>query len=124
MQRADTLGAWEPTYPAYEAKVYESLALSTSTASGDETVLADLQQSRNLYAEAVAREPLDAPNLLGEAEIYGYLSEVQTADAKGDLDAAASLARQAIRDSPRDPTYRELLQQVMTAERPKAAKRA
>jgi len=124
IQHAAVLNPWEPTYPAFEGEIYETLASSASTASGDQTVLADLVQARHLYAEAVAREPLDPPNLVGEANVDGYLSELQPAQAHSDLTAAAALARQAISEDPLNPTYHALLAQVLAAEHPKPAKKA
>jgi hypothetical protein len=124
MQHAAALNPWEPTYPALEGTVYEQLATSASTASSDKTVVSDFVQARHLFAEAVAREPLDSPDLLNEADVDGYLSEVQPAQAHSDLTAAATLARQAISEDPRNTNYLAFLKQVLAAEHPKVAKKS
>jgi hypothetical protein len=123
LQHAAALNGWEPTYPALEGTVYEKLATSTSTGSGDKTIVGDFVQARHLFAEAVAREPLDSPDLLNEADADGYISELQPAQAHSDLIAAAALARQAIRENPLNPDYLAFLKQVLAAEHPKAAKK-
>ena len=124
MQHAAALNPWEPTYPALEGTVYEQLASSASSASGEKTVVGDLVQARHLFAEAVAREPLDPPDLVSEADVDGYLSELQPTQAHSDLTAAAALARQAISEDPLNPTYHALLTQVLAAEHPKVAKKS
>ncbi len=73
----------------------------------------DLVQARQLFAEAVAREPLDSPDLVDEADVDGYLSEVQPTEAHSDLTAAAALARRAISEDPLNPAYHTLLARVL-----------
>jgi len=124
LQHASALNPWEPIYPALEGTVYEQLASSTSSASGNKTVIGDFVQARHLFAEAVAREPLDSPDLLNEADVDGYLSEVQPAQAHPDLAAAAVLARKAITENPLNTDYLAFLKQVLAAEHPKAAKKS
>jgi len=123
IEHAGALNPWEPTYPAFEASIYQQLASSASTASGGQTVLTDLERARGLYAEAVAREPLDSPNLVGEANIDGYLSELQPAEAHLDLTKAAALSRRAISEDPLNADYLAVLKQVLAAEHPKVAKK-
>jgi hypothetical protein len=124
LQHAAALNPWEPTYPALEGTVYEQLATSTSSASGNKTAIGDFVQARHLFAEAVAREPLESPDLLNEADADGYLSELQPAQAHSDLTAAAALARQAISENPLNPNYLAFLKQVLAAQHPKAAKKS
>jgi uncharacterized protein with GYD domain len=121
MQHAAVLNPWEPTYPVYEGTIYEKLASSASAASGDQGAVSGLVQARHLFAEAVAREPLDSPDLLNEADADGYLSELQPAQAHSDLIAAAALTRQAISEDPLDADYLAFLKQVLAAEHPKKA---
>jgi hypothetical protein len=123
MQHAAVLSPWEPTYPAFEGTIYQKLATSATTASGDQGAVSSLVQARHLFGEAVAREPLDSPNLLNEADVDGYLSEVQPAQARSDLAAAAALARKAISDNPLNTDYRAFLKQVLAAQHPKVAKK-
>jgi hypothetical protein len=123
MQHAAALNPWEPIYPAFEGTVYEQLATSASSASGEKTAVGNLVQARHLFAEAVARGPLDSPNLLEEADVDGYLSEAQPGQAHSDLAAAAALARKAISENPLNTDYRAFLKQVLAAEHPKVAKK-
>ena len=126
LQHAAALNPWEPIYPAFEGTVYEEFATSASSASstsGVQTVLTDLVQSRRLFAEALAREPIDPQDLVNEADVDGYLSEVQPTEAHSDLIAAAALARRAISEDPLDSEYRAFLKQVLAAEHPKVAKK-
>ena len=123
IQHAEVLNPLEPTYPAFEASIYQQLASSASTAAGGQTILTDLDRARQLYAEAVAREPLDSPNLVGEANIDGYLSELQPAEAHSDLTAAAALSRRAISEDPLNTDYLAVLKQVLAAEHPKVGKK-
>jgi hypothetical protein len=123
MQHATALNPWEPTYPALEATVYQELATNASGASGEKTAIGDLVQARRLFAEAVARKPLDAPDLVNEADVDGYLSEVQPRQARSDLVAAAALARRAISEDPLNSDYQAFLKQVLVAEHPKIAKK-
>ena len=123
VQHAEVLNPWEPTYPAFEASIYQQLASSASTSSGNQTILTDLDRARQLYAEAVAREPLDSPNLVSEANIDGYLSELQPTEAHLDLTAAAALSRRAISEDPLNTDYLAVLKQVLAAEHPKVAKK-
>jgi O-antigen ligase len=126
MQHAAALNPWEPTYPAFEGTVYEQLAssaASASTASSEQTVATDLVQSKRLFAEAVARERLDSPDLVNEADVDGYLSELQPTEAHSDFTAAAALARRAISEDPLNSDYRSFLKQVVAAEHPKVAKK-
>jgi hypothetical protein len=113
LQHAAALNPWEPIYPALEGTVYEEFATSASSASGAQTVLTDLVQSRRLFAEAVARGPLDPQDLVNEADVDGYLSEVQPTEAHSDLISAAALARRAISEDPLNPAYHALLAQVL-----------
>ncbi len=123
LQHAAALNPWEPTYPALEATVYEQFATSASSASGGKAVVGDLVQARHLFVEAVAREPLDPPDLVNEADVDGYLSEVQPTEAHSDLTAAAALARRALSLDPLNPNYRAFLKEVLAAEHPKVAKK-
>ena len=123
MQHAAVLNPWEPTYPSFEGTIYQKLATSASTTSGDQGAVSGLVQARHLFAEAVAREPLDSPNLLNEADVDGYLSEVQPAQARSDLAAAAALTRKAISENPLNSDYRAFLNQVLAAQHPKVAKK-
>ena len=122
LQHAAALNPWEPIYPALEGTVYQQFATSASSASGAQTLLTDLVQSRRLFAEAVAREPLDSPDLVNEADVDGYLSEVQPTEAHSDLAAAAALARRALSLDPLNTAYVAFLKQVLAAEHPKVAK--
>ncbi len=122
MQHAAALNPWEPTYPALEGTVYEEIATSASSASAEKTAVGDLVLARHLFAEAVAREPLDSQDLLDEADVDGYLSEVQPTEAHSDLAAAVALARQAISEDPRNTNYLAFLKQVLAGEHPKVAK--
>ena len=122
MQHAAALNPWEPTYPALEGTVYEEIATNQSGTSAEHTALTDLEQARHLFAEAVAREALDSPDLVNEADVDGYLSELQPAQSHSDLTAAAALARRAIGESPRNTDYLAFLKQVLAAEHPKVNK--
>jgi hypothetical protein len=124
MQHAAALNPWEPIYPAFEGTVYQQLASSATSASSAQSVLTDLAQSRRLFAEAVAREPLDSPDLVNEADVDGYLSDIQPTEAHSDLRAAAVLARRAISEDPLNSEYRTFLKQIVAAEHPKVAKKA
>ena len=55
-------------------------------------------------------------------EIDVDLSEVQPANAKADLAAAETLARQALKDNPRDTDYSSLLNQILAKEQAKPTK--
>ncbi len=123
LEHAGALNPWEPTYPSLAGTVYQQLATGVTSASGAKTAISDLVQARHLFAEAVARGPLDSPNLLNEADVDGYLSEVQPAQAHSDLTEAAALARRAISENPLNTDYRAFLKQVLSAEHPKAAKK-
>ena len=123
LQHAAGLNPWEPIYPALEGTVYEESATSASSASGAQTVLTDLVQSRKLFAEAVAREPLDPQDLVNEADVDGYLSVIQPTEAHSDLTAAAALARRALSEDPLNPNYQAFLKQVLAAEHPKVNKK-
>jgi hypothetical protein len=123
MQHAAALNPWEPIYPALEGTIYQKLATSASTASGDQGAVSDLIQAKRLFAEAVAREPLDSPNLLNEADVDGYLSEVQPAQARLDLASAAALARKAISENPLNTDYRAFLKQVLASQHAKVARK-
>jgi len=123
MQHAATLNPWEPTYPALEATVYEEIATSASSAAAAKTALGDLVQARHLFAEAVARKPLDPQDLVNEGDVDGYLSDVQPTEAHSDLAAAAALARRAISEDPLNAEYRTFLKDILAAEHPKAAKK-
>jgi len=123
LQHAAALNPWEPTYPALEGTVYEEIATNATGASAEHAALTDLDQARHLFAEAVAREPLDSPDILNEADVDGYLSEVQPAEARSDLTAAAALARRAISQNPLNNDYVAFLKQVLAAEHPKVNKK-
>ena len=123
LQHAATLNPWEPTYPALEATVYEDFATSASTAAAAKTAVGELVQARHLFAEAVAREPLAPQYLVNEGDVEGYLSEVQPAEARSDLTAAAALARRAISEDPLDDSYRTFLKDILAAEHPKQPKK-
>jgi O-antigen ligase len=123
IQHASALNPWEETYPAFDGTIYQKLATGASPAAGDQGAVSDLVQARHLFAEAVAREPLDSPNLLDEADVDAYLSEVQPAQTRSDLASAAALARKAISENPLNTDYRAFLKQVLAAEHPKVAKK-
>lgn len=117
MKHALTLNPWEPSYPSAEANVLTSGAAHATSKSSS---LSDLTQAKALSADATREKPLWAAYPAAEAEVDIDLSEAQPADAKADLDQAAALARQAIRDNPRDSDYHTLLSEVLAKQHPKA----
>ena len=120
LQHSFTLNPWEPTYPASEANLLTSAAGHASSASQAAT---DLTQARALLAKAHREAPLWATYAAGEAQVDMDLARIEPAGAHADLAAAASLARQAIKDNPRDPDYHTLLAQVLASERSERARR-
>jgi hypothetical protein len=111
MHKALSLNPWEPTYPAYEATIYNNVSAHVSNAS---QAISDLSTARDLLKKSVAEEPLWGPYPASEAQVDLELAQLQPAQAKADLAAAASLDRAAIRDSPRDSSYRTLLSKILT----------
>ena len=111
------MNPWEPSYPAGEASILTNAA---SHASSTSAAVSDLTQADALTAQATHEKPLWAPYPASEAEVDLDLSEVQPANAKADLAAAESLARQALRDNPRDTAYSGLLNQILAKEKAKS----
>lgn len=120
IHKAQSLNPWEPSYPAYEATIYSNVSGNASKTS---QAISDLTQSRHYLAKSVAEGPLWGPYPSSEADVDLALAGVQSADAVNDLTAAEALARQAIRDDPRDSSYRSLLSKIVAAlKAPAAAK--
>jgi O-antigen ligase len=119
LKHSFALNPWEPTYPSAEANV---LTNAVSHASSKSDAISYLTQAQTLSKDATKEKPLWAPYPSSEAEVDIDLSELQPADASADLAAAASLARQAIKDNPRDTAYHSLLSQIVARQHPKAAK--
>ncbi len=121
LKHSFALNPWEPSYPASEANILTNAASHPPSAAA---AITDLTQAQQLTAKATEQKPLWAPYPSSEAEVYLDLSEVQPANAPADLAAAASLARQAIKDNPRDPAYQTLLSQISARQHAKAAQAA
>jgi O-antigen ligase len=113
MHNAISLNPWEPTYPAYEATIYNNVSAHVSNLS---QAISDLTQSRAFLARSLADEPLWGPYPASEAQVDLELAQLQPSDKGSDLAAAATLARQAITDSPRDASYRELRSKILAAQ--------
>ena len=119
LKESFSLNPWEPSYPASEASI---LTNAGSHASSTSNAITDLTQAQQLTIKATKEKPLWAPYPAAEAEVYIDLSELQPSNAKADLETGASLARQAIKDNPRDTSYQALLTQILTAEKAKTGK--
>jgi hypothetical protein len=117
LKHAFALNPWEPSYPASEASVLTNAASHASSTSAEIT---DLTQAHALTAKATQEKPLWGPYPASEAEVDLDLSQVQPANAQADLAAGATLARQAIKDNPRDTSYQALLRQIQAAEKKSA----
>jgi O-antigen ligase len=107
---AMALNAWEPTYPTYAASVEVGTADHASSAAA---AAPDLVLARALLAKAVAEVPLWAAYPASAAQVDIDLADVEPASAKADLAAAVLLARQAVRDNPRDTDDQSLLSQAL-----------
>ena len=119
LKKSFTLNPWEPSYPAGEANILTNAA---SHASSTAAALSDLTQAQALTAQATHAKPLWAPYPASEAQVDVDLSEVQPASAKADLAAAEALARQALKDNPRDTDYSSLLNQILAKEQAQSGK--
>jgi putative inorganic carbon (HCO3(-)) transporter len=107
---AISLNPWEPTYPVYEATIYNNVSQHDATAS---RAITDLTKSRDLLQQAISDEDLWGPYPASEAQADLELAQLQPADKRVDLVAAAKLAREAIKDDPRDSSYHTLLSQIL-----------
>ncbi|HUB71884.1 MAG TPA: O-antigen ligase family protein [Acidimicrobiales bacterium] len=112
MGHAMSLNPWEPTYPSYEAAIYENVAQHASSATA---AAADLGDALKLVTRASADQHLGGEYQASEAGIYQELAELQPTATKADLAAAEALARQAVKDNPRNTTYTGLLSKIVTA---------
>ncbi len=119
LKESFTLNPWEPTYPEGEVSILTSAASHASSASN---AMSDLVQAHELAVRATAEKPLWAPYPASEAEVDVDLSEVQPANAPADLAQAASEARQAVKDNPRDSANQALLSEVLAKQHPASSK--
>jgi hypothetical protein len=119
LKESFTLNPWEPTYPEGEVSILISAASRATSASN---ALSDLVQAHELAVRATAEKPLWAPYPASEAEVDVDLSEVQPANAPADLAQAASEARQAVKDNPRDSANQALLSEVLAKQHPASSK--
>ena len=119
MRGAISLNPWEPTYPAYEATIYSDVSGHASNIS---QAISDLTHSRDLLQQATSDEDLWSTYPASEAQVDLELAQLQPADKRADLVAAAKFAREAIHDSPRDSSYHTLLAKILAA--PTSAKAA
>ncbi|HMK96293.1 MAG TPA: O-antigen ligase family protein [Acidimicrobiales bacterium] len=120
IEHAISLNPWEPTYPANEADVYYRLASSLSSGAR----ASYMQHAVRLLAEAASVEPLAAPYPYGEAEVDILLAQLEPDQRQAEIRAAVGLARQAVKDNPRNPTYTSLLRTVLAAQAPSTGTKA
>lgn len=113
MRHAMSLNPWEPTYPAYEASVYENLARGSSTSA---EAVGYLEDARSMFAKAASIEPRQGQYVSSEAGMYLEIADLAPTQAKTDLARAISLARKAVGDNPRDTEYVSLVASIATAQ--------
>jgi hypothetical protein len=119
MHSAISLNPWEPTYPSYEATIYNDVSEQASNIS---QATSDVTKSRDLLQQATSDEDLWSTYPASEAQVDLELAQLQPADKRADLKAAAKFAREAITDDPRDSSYHTLLAKILATSAKAAAK--
>ena len=95
------LNPWEPTYPAYQGDhLRQCVPARLQQLAGHQR---PRPEARRLLADSLAaEEPLMGTYSASEAQVDLELALLQPSSAKPDLAAAAALAREAVKDNPRE----------------------